>query len=44
VGLVPLTEGGSVDLDDGAFNEGIGSNEFVVGGIVDLNRNIRSAL
>ena len=44
MGLVPLTEGGSVDLDDGAFDEGVRSDEFVIGGVVDLNRNIRSAL
>ena len=42
--LVPLTEGGSVDLDDGAFDKGVGSDEFIVRGIVDLNRNIRGAL
>ena len=44
MGLVPLAEGSSVDLDDGAFDEGVGPDEFVVRGVVDLNRNIRSVL
>ena len=35
VGLVPLTEGGGVDLDDGAPGQGVGADEFVVGWVVD---------
>lgn len=35
VSLVPLTEGGGIDLDDGALDEGLGTDELVVGGIVD---------
>ena len=30
VGLVPLTEGGGIDLDDGGLGQGVGSDEFVV--------------
>lgn len=30
VGLVPLSEGSGVDLDDGALGQGVGSDEFVV--------------
>ena len=35
VRFVPLTEGSSIDLDDGALDEGLGADKFVVGGIVD---------
>ena len=35
VGLVPLTEGGSVDLDDARLDNGVGANELVVRGVVD---------
>jgi len=28
-------EGGGIDLDNGALNEGLGTDQFVVGGIVD---------
>lgn len=31
VGLVPLSEWSSVDLDHGGLGEGVGSDEFVVG-------------
>ncbi|KAJ2057900.1 hypothetical protein GGH13_007234, partial [Coemansia sp. S155-1] len=31
--LVPLTEGGSVDLDDGALHKGVGADKLVVGGV-----------
>jgi hypothetical protein len=34
VGLVPLTEGGGVDLDDGALGQGVGADQLVVGGVV----------
>lgn len=32
--FVPLSEGSSVDLDDGRFGESVGTDEFVVGGMV----------
>lgn len=35
VGFVPLSEGGGIDLDYGSFDEGVGSDEFVVRGVVD---------
>ena len=35
MGLKPLSEGGSVDLDDGGLGEGVGTDEFVVGRVVD---------
>ena len=31
---VPLTEGGSVDLDDGVAHKSVGTDELVVGGVV----------
>jgi len=31
VSLVPLSEGSSVDLDDGGFGEGVCADEFIVG-------------
>lgn len=34
--LVPLPEGGGVDLDDGALHEGVGPDELVVGCVVNL--------
>lgn len=36
VRLVPLAEGGGVDLDDGALDQRVRSDELVVGSIVDL--------
>lgn len=33
VGLVPLTEGGSVDLDDGRLGQGVCADQLVVGGV-----------
>ena len=29
--LIPLSERSSIDVDDGRFGEGVGSDEFVVG-------------
>lgn len=34
--FVPLPERMGVDLDDAAFDEGVGSDKFVIGGVVDL--------
>lgn len=34
VGLVPLSEGGGVDLDDGALGQGVGADQLVVGRVV----------
>lgn len=34
VGLVPLTERSSVDLDDGGLGQGVGADELVVRGVV----------
>jgi hypothetical protein len=34
VRLVPLTEGGGIDLDDGAAGQGVGSDQLVVGRVV----------
>lgn len=35
VSLVPLSEGSSVDLDDGGLGQGVGADQFVVGRVVD---------
>lgn len=35
VGLVPLTEGSGIDLDDGRLGEGVGADQLVVGRVVD---------
>lgn len=35
MGLEPLSEGGGVDLDDGGLGEGVGTDELVVGRVVD---------
>jgi hypothetical protein len=37
VGLIPLPEGGGIDLDDSVLDEGVRADEFVVGCIVDLD-------
>lgn len=34
VGLVPLSEGGGVDLDNGGLGQGVGSDKLVVGRVV----------
>lgn len=34
MGLVPLSEGGGIDLHDGGLGEGVGSDELVVRGVV----------
>lgn len=34
VSFVPLSERVGIDLDDGGFGQGVGSDEFVVGGMV----------
>jgi hypothetical protein len=34
VGLVPLTEGSSVDLDDSRLGQGVGADKLVVGRVV----------
>jgi hypothetical protein len=36
VGLVPLPEGGGIDLDDRGLDEGVGSDKLVVGRVVRL--------
>ena len=36
VRLVPLTEGGGIDLDDSTLHEGVGTDKLVVRRIVDL--------
>ncbi|KAJ2241025.1 hypothetical protein GGI13_007479 [Coemansia sp. RSA 455] len=41
--LVPLTEGSSVDLDDGALHKGVGADKLVVGGVVDDRNNTSGA-
>ena len=35
--LVPLPEGGGIDFDNGALDQGLGSEQLVVGGVVDLS-------
>ena len=37
VGLVPLTEGGGINLDDSVLDERVRPDKLVVGGVVDLN-------
>lgn len=41
VGLVPLTEGGGVNLNDGRLDEGLGTEELVVGRVVALKWSVR---
>jgi len=35
VSQVPLSERSTIDLDDGALDQSVGSDQFVVGGVVD---------
>jgi hypothetical protein len=35
VGLVPLPEGSGIDLDNGGAGQGVGTDELVVGRVVD---------
>jgi hypothetical protein len=35
VRLIPLAERGSIDLDDGVLDQGTGTDQLVVGGVVD---------
>ena len=44
MGLVPLAEGGSIDLDDGVLDESVCSYKFVVGGVVDLTDESQSKI
>lgn len=34
MGLVPLTEGGSIDLDNGGAGQGVGADKLVVGRVI----------
>jgi hypothetical protein len=37
-GLVPLAEGGSVDLDDGTLDQSVRLDELIVGSVVNLDQ------
>lgn len=37
VSLVPLPEGSGIDFDNSALDQGLGSEQLVVGGVVDLS-------
>ena len=39
MGFVPLTEGSSINLDDGALDKSIRSDQFVVGSVVNLRKS-----
>ena len=43
VGLVPLTEGGGVDLDDGGLGQGVCADQLVVGRVVGDDDDTRLA-
>lgn len=36
VSLIPLSEGGSIDLDDSTLDKSVGTDQLVVGSIVHL--------
>ena len=36
MGLIPLSERSSINLDDGTLDEGIRSDEFIIGSVVNL--------
>jgi len=36
MGFIPLTEGGSINLDDSTLDKSVCSNKFVVGGVIHL--------
>jgi len=36
MGLIPLTEGGSINLDDGTLDKSVCSYKFIVGGVIHL--------
>jgi hypothetical protein len=36
MGLIPLPERSSIDLDDGTLDEGVRSDKLVVGSVVNL--------
>lgn len=40
VSLVPLSEGGGINVDDTGLDKGLGSEKLVVGGIVSLSKYI----
>ena len=40
VSLIPLTEGGRIDLDDGALDEGVRPDKLVVGSVIHLKWTI----
>lgn len=50
VSFVPLTEGSSIDLDNSSLDEGVGTDQLVVRGVVNLaikttdNPNVRQCL
>jgi len=43
VGVVPLTERSSVNLDDGSLDKGLGAHQLVVGSVVNNIQNTRLA-
>jgi len=45
VGFIPLAEGGSINLDDGALDKCVRPDQFVVGSIVNLyKKRVRSGM
>lgn len=40
--LIPLTEGGSIDLNNSTLDEGVRSDKLVVGSIIDLGEQMSS--